>query len=132
MLHNADILLLLSICISAATSFQNNLTFGKKCCQARLQNNPYGLLESRLRTSRIGERQESDDGDQFFNLSPTKRLSVREWNGNILVDVREFYEKDGKMCPGKKGISLTLNQYKTIRDLIKDGKIDEVIADMEI
>ena len=45
--------------------------------------------------------------------------------------MQKFYEKDGKSLPGKKGISLTLEQYKALRSVIKDGSLDAVIEELE-
>jgi hypothetical protein len=30
---------------------------------------------------------------------------VRVWQGKVWIDIREFYVKDGKQLPGKKGIT---------------------------
>jgi hypothetical protein len=30
-------------------------------------------------------------------------VAVRNWNGKIFVDIREFYVKDGKTLPTRKG-----------------------------
>lgn len=41
-------------------------------------------------------------------ISKNRRVSVRCWQGKIVVDIREFYSKDGKELPGKKGMRLSL------------------------
>ncbi|KAK8242717.1 putative RNA polymerase II transcriptional coactivator [Phyllosticta capitalensis] len=52
-----------------------------------------------------------DNGDQYWELSTLRRVTVSEFKGKSMVNIREYYEKDGKTLPGKKGISLTVEQY---------------------
>jgi len=61
------------------------------------------------------EPETNQDGETFFDLTGKKRFTVRKWKGKVLLDVREFYENNGEMRPGKKGISLNLEQFKILR-----------------
>jgi hypothetical protein len=60
-------------------------------------------------------------------ISKNRRVSVRNWQGKIVVDIREFYVKDGKQMPGKKGISLPLDQWNVLREHVDE--IDNGVAD---
>ncbi|XP_045821621.1 RNA polymerase II transcriptional coactivator KIWI-like [Trifolium pratense] len=67
-------------------------------------------------------------GDIFVaELSKNRKVSVRIWQGKVWVDIREFYDKDGKQCPGKKGISLSKDQWIVLRDHISE--IDKAVQD---
>ena len=48
-------------------------------------------------------------------LSKTRFLKVSNWSGKTFADFREWYEKDGEMKPGKKGISLSLDQWEIFK-----------------
>jgi hypothetical protein len=45
--------------------------------------------------------------------------------------LEQFYGEDDDLKPGKKGISLPVDQYQVMRDLIVGGKIDQVIESLE-
>lgn len=73
----------------------------------------------------------NENGDTFFELSSDRRVTVNQWQGNTRVDIREFYEREGKMLPGKKGLSLTLDQFNILKGFIEDGTLDEIIQELE-
>ncbi|CAK5281745.1 unnamed protein product [Mycena citricolor] len=60
--------------------------------------------------------QTSPDGSKFIELGKTKRVTVREFKGSTFIDIREFYVEKGSgdMKPGKKGISLTVDQASAL------------------
>lgn len=57
----------------------------------------------------------TSDGDKYIDLGKKKRATVRSYKGNVFVDIREFYGADGDEKPGKKGVSLNLDQVRILR-----------------
>ena len=49
-------------------------------------------------------------GEKYIDLGKKKRATVREFKGTVFLDIREYYGADDQEKPGKKGISLTLEQ----------------------
>ncbi|KAF6811728.1 transcriptional Coactivator p15 [Colletotrichum sojae] len=41
-------------------------------------------------------------GNPFWDLSNKRRVNISQFNKATLVNIREFYEKDGELLPGKK------------------------------
>nr|AFK40203.1 unknown [Lotus japonicus] len=68
---------------------------------------------------------EDPDSIVVCEISKNRRVSVRNWQGRIVVDILEFYVKDGKQMPGKKGISLTMDQWNVLRNHIEE--IDKAV-----
>ncbi|KAL2941853.1 RNA polymerase II transcriptional coactivator KIWI [Bienertia sinuspersici] len=72
-------------------------------------------------------KQDDEDGIVVCEISKNRRVSVRSWQGKVMIDIREFYVKDGKQLPGRKGISLTMDQWKVLREHIED--IDQAVTE---
>jgi hypothetical protein len=53
-------------------------------------------------------------------LSKNKRVSVSTFKGTTYVNLREYFEKDGKTLPTKKGITLNLDAWNNLKKLIAD------------
>ena len=48
-------------------------------------------------------------GEPYLELSNTRRLTVREWKGRHMIDIREFYRKDE--CHDDQERPLTESQW---------------------
>ncbi|KAH8378048.1 hypothetical protein KR093_008685 [Drosophila rubida] len=54
------------------------------------------------------------DGATNWTLEGMRQVRINEFRGRKMVDIREHYEKDGKVLPGKKGISLSASQWRKL------------------
>ncbi|CAD8053553.1 unnamed protein product [Paramecium sonneborni] len=66
-----------------------------------------------------------EDGQYFFELTSLKKVSISKFKGNVMVSIREFFNKDGQSLPTKKGITLQLDNWVKFKQYI--GEIDECI-----
>ncbi|XP_074604572.1 single stranded-binding protein c31A [Brevipalpus obovatus] len=72
--------------------------------------------------------------DVKFKLSNNRFISVGAFKNKVRVDIREYYLDDkGEKKPGKKGISLSMEEWEKLKDLISDidkaaGKSDSESA----
>ncbi|KAJ7287509.1 transcriptional Coactivator p15-domain-containing protein [Mycena rebaudengoi] len=67
------------------------------------------------------------EGDKYINLGKNKRATVRNFKGKTLIDIREFYTVDGEEKPGKKGISLGVEQWENL--INKSELLDKLVAE---
>lgn len=62
----------------------------------------------------------NERGEPYWQLDDKKRVSVASFQGKTRVDIREFYSKDGKLLPGKKGIGLQPAQWRKLLEIAEE------------
>ncbi|EAU91397.1 hypothetical protein CC1G_01886 [Coprinopsis cinerea okayama7 len=67
-------------------------------------------------------------GEKYIDLGKKKFATVRTFKGKPLLDIREFWGDDDDLKPGKKGISLNLEQWQALREGIDD--LDRLIKEV--
>lgn len=80
--------------------------------------------------------QRDSENNIYWDISKARRVTISDFRGKKMVSIREYYEKDGNWLPGKKGISMTLEQYNALvgvlpaieRELLRAGVSDEQIV----
>ena len=64
--------------------------------------------------------------EQRIQLSNSRFVTISQFKSQVRVDIREFYlTADGERKPGKKGISLSLDEWKKMKSQMKE--IEEAI-----
>lgn len=68
----------------------------------------------------------TDDKEPTWVIAGKRFVKLREFKGKMYIDIREFYEKNGEMLPGKKGISMTPEQWRKLLSL--SDEINETLS----
>ncbi|RAO71228.1 uncharacterized protein BHQ10_007240 [Talaromyces amestolkiae] len=66
------------------------------------------------------------NGDIYWDISSHRRITISEFRGKSMVNIREYYEKDGQELPGKKGISLPIEQFNALIGCLPE--IEQVLS----
>ncbi|XP_038599790.1 activated RNA polymerase II transcriptional coactivator p15 [Tachyglossus aculeatus] len=71
-------------------------------------------------------KQSSSRDDNMFQIGKMRYVSVRDFKGKVLIDIREYWmDQEGEMKPGRKGISLNPEQWSQLKEQISD--IDDAV-----
>ncbi|XP_014470604.1 PREDICTED: activated RNA polymerase II transcriptional coactivator p15 [Dinoponera quadriceps] len=66
-----------------------------------------------------------EEDETVWDLGNNRQVNVRNFKGNFYVDIREmYYDKDGDLKPGKKGICLTMSQWRKFMSVVEE--VDKV------
>lgn len=83
---------------------------------------------------RTTSNETSEESAEFgrFELGSKKFVTVSSFNGRPLVDIREYYQDKatGESKPGRKGIALTEEIYRTLMEL--RPKIDDSLKEAKL
>ena len=47
-----------------------------------------------------------------------RKVTISSFKGKVFVDIREWYEKEGVLAPGQKGLSLAPEQWAKLREAL--------------
>ncbi|KAL4986858.1 transcriptional Coactivator p15-domain-containing protein [Aspergillus falconensis] len=65
-------------------------------------------------------RKEDSNGDSYWEISKMRRVTISSFRGKTMVNIREYYEKGDEELPGKKGISLPIDQFSALLTLLPE------------
>ncbi|XP_059400374.1 activated RNA polymerase II transcriptional coactivator p15-like [Carassius carassius] len=68
----------------------------------------------------------SSKNDNMFQIGKMRYVSVRDFKGKVLIDIREYWmDQEGEMKPGRKGISLNPEQWNQLKEQMSE--IDDAV-----
>ncbi|XP_056323600.1 SUB1 regulator of transcription a [Danio aesculapii] len=76
--------------------------------------------------SSSASKSSSNKNDNMFQIGKMRYVSVRDFKGKVLIDIREYWmDQEGEMKPGRKGISLNPEQWNQLKEQISE--IDDAV-----
>ena len=90
--------------------------------------------DNHIRSTKIGDKNEYE---VHYEIGNTKKVKIGIWHtdeGEFVptINVREYYkDRSGAEKPGKRGIALTVKQWKLIADNVDhmDEDVNEMVRD---
>ncbi|KAB0793861.1 hypothetical protein PPYR_13487 [Photinus pyralis] len=58
--------------------------------------------------------------ENSWSLGKNRFVKLTEFKGKWYVNIREFYDADGELKPGKKGIMLTMEQWHKFKEIVPE------------
>ncbi|BFZ53596.1 hypothetical protein PYCC9005_000624 [Savitreella phatthalungensis] len=79
----------------------------------------------------LGTKQTNEEaGETYWQLSSTRRITVQTYQNRAMVSIREYYtdKASGELRPGKKGISLPLEQWNMLKKVFNE--VDDTVTQL--
>lgn len=79
---------------------RSSTTDGLDCDQGGKRQK--GVKDANRDSSRQSSRLVDDEGNVFWQLADRRRVTIATFRKETKINIREYYEQDGKMLPGKR------------------------------
>ncbi|XP_045473570.1 RNA polymerase II transcriptional coactivator-like [Harmonia axyridis] len=63
--------------------------------------------------------------ENSWYLGNKRFVKLSEYKSKWYVNIREFYEANGELKPGRRGMMLTMEQWQKLKGIV--GEVDEAI-----
>ncbi|KAK7397441.1 hypothetical protein VNO78_18613 [Psophocarpus tetragonolobus] len=94
------------------------------------QNDDVVAANQHFRDTVVANLKRDEYGERVIcQLSNGRNVAVNDFKGKTMVSIRDFYMRDGKLLPSRKGISLSSEQWSTFKKSVP--AIEEAITKME-
>ncbi|GAB1866696.1 RNA polymerase II transcriptional coactivator [Camponotus japonicus] len=71
------------------------------------------------------KKAKKENEETIWDLGNNRQVNVRDFKGKYYVDIREmYYDKEGDLKPTKKGICLSMQQWRKFMDIVEE--VDKV------
>ncbi|KAI0206915.1 transcriptional Coactivator p15-domain-containing protein [Astrocystis sublimbata] len=75
---------------------------------------PSKKVKTKATSSSASNPGKDSEGNSFWPLGTTRRVTIQNFKGKDYINIREYYDSNGELKPGKKGIMLPLEQYDSL------------------
>jgi len=109
-------------CSKKSNKMENNIKKTRTNREKKMKVKPKDKKEKKVKTK---EKKTVPFTEKTWHLDKDKKVTLKKLNGQVIVDIREFFmdKLTREMLPGKKGVSLSLEQVKQFKSLYP--KLDE-------
>ncbi|GAB5353734.1 hypothetical protein AAMO2058_000059500 [Amorphochlora amoebiformis] len=87
------------------------------------------MSKRRADTQASGTSKKRKESLKDWALSSKRKVTINDFKNQMLVNIREYYTKNGKELPGSKGVALNPEQWKALCNV--KGEISKAVEALD-
>jgi len=76
--------------------------------------------KKKAKTSTSSSSPVEEKGKNEWEIGSKRKVTLSKFRNQQKIDIREYYEKDGQLLPGRKGISLSVEQWQSLQKIASE------------